>query len=114
MTEMKMRAPRQPKPLTPIAEIIKRRNEDNKALRRRLNELGREIKVRMDEYDQIKELLGDTDRMNEPASSPANESPDDGYAPRIKCLDCGAYVDGPDPKGECPRCHASPFEGEQR
>lgn len=32
------------------------------------------------------------------------------FARQRKCADCGAYVPGPNERGDCPRCGAGPFE----
>lgn len=108
-----------------VAAIVKRRAAEEKVLRKRREDLDKQINDLIDEYDTISELLGE-DPRGQPAAEPHVEGTHIDLPEHIKaalaagspiipagkrrCADCNALVDAPNARGDCPACGAGPFE----
>lgn len=93
----------------PLAEIARRRAQEQALLEKELARLDAQISSLSLRRQLVLSLLGLSSTST--ATSPSNPTEPSQDGERLKkCADCGTLVPGPNDRGDCPACHAGPFE----
>jgi hypothetical protein len=100
----------------PLAQIAKRRQQEEALLRKELTTVEAQIQTLSLRRDLIASLLGTSSSSStrqvqslRPDTEPlSTTSPDEPKL--VKCADCSTLVPGPNGRGDCPACGAGPFE----
>lgn len=83
--------------------------QEQATLEKELARLDREIETLSARRNIVLSLLGLTVPTRQVSLTNNGQSETDNSDLR-KCADCGTLVPGPDVRGDCPACHAGPFE----
>lgn len=94
-----------------VDAILKRRAEEDEALRAGVAELDIEIDQLKQKRAALVKALGGGEGVNAyVGKEEAPSTPEPARPQRHTCADCGARVVATEGEGECPACGAEPFE----